>query len=159
MKEHKLKPSEVVLEAEFATSGSITFSEHHCYNCALASFPGSLVRCPERHLDSEEKLLIKIPKQLLNKRMNTALGQGPSSPGITWCQLQHNWKAALQVTLGHYIARWQMTCVLLFTRDRKDGSKCTRLRTLSHSLLVLSPSLAKNTVHSWRKWECTYIIL
>lgn len=67
VKEHKLKPSEVVLEAEFATSGSITFSEHHCYNCALVSFPGSLVRCPERHLDSEEKPLIKIQSNSLIK--------------------------------------------------------------------------------------------
>lgn len=109
------------------------------------------------------KAVYQDPKQLLNKRMNTALGQDPSL-GITWCWPQYNWNAALQATLGilvpgHYIARWQVTCVLLSNRVKKDSSKCPRLRTTSYSLLFLSPSLAKTTVHSWRKWECTYIIL
>lgn len=63
VKEHKYKYSEAVLGAEFAMSGSITIlSEHRCYNCALASLPVShcLARCPERDLNSEEKLLVKI---------------------------------------------------------------------------------------------------
>ena len=67
------------VRGRFAISAYLTTPSEHRYNYALASFPlsHSLVRCPERDQNSEQKLLIKIQSKPLLKGWIWPLGKAP----------------------------------------------------------------------------------